>query len=307
MVTDTSWRVLSINRSFALFLDVDARAAAGKPAAGLVKRLPALASAFSAGVEVRQEIATGDTFHDMSITRVVDPRGRFGGWLVHLRDITERVRAVQTMLREKEKSEVLLLNIFPGPIAQRLKDGGLPISDSFAEATILFVDIVDFTPFCETLTPGELVETLDALFSLFDGLAERYGVEKIKTVGDAWMAACGVPVANRDHAGTMALLALAIVQAVAGYNKGAQRPLEVRIGMHCGPVVAGVIGLKRFIYDLWGDTVNTACRMESGSLPNRIQVTEAIHDRLKDRHIFEERGEMQVKGKGTMKTWFLVG
>jgi len=206
---------------------------------------------------------------------------------------------------EREKSERLLLNILPAPIAERLKTGSSTIADGFAEATVLFSDLVGFTKVSARVTAEELVSRLNELFQAFDSLAEDHGVEKIKTIGDAYMVAGGLPIPQPDHAERIANMALDMLGAVEGYNARAEEPFEIRIGIHTGPVVAGVIGSAKFAYDLWGDTVNTASRMESNSLPGRIQVSEATHDLLRARYRFESRGTIEVKGKGQMKTYFL--
>ena len=206
---------------------------------------------------------------------------------------------------EREKSERLLLNILPAPIAERLKTGSSTIADGFAEATVLFSDLVGFTKIAARVTAEELVSRLNELFQAFDSLAEACGVEKIKTIGDAYMVAGGLPIPQSDHAERIADMALGMLGAIEEYNARAEEPFEIRIGIHTGPVVAGVIGSAKFAYDLWGDTVNTASRMESNCLPGRIQVSEATHDLLRARYRLESRGTIEVKGKGEMKTYFL--
>jgi adenylate cyclase len=172
---------------------------------------------------------------------------------------------------------------------------------------VLFADVVDFTPRSEQLSPAEVVETLDRLFSHFDTLAERYGLEKIKTIGDAYMVAAGVPDPRSDHATVLARLALDMTASMAAGAAVGDLGLELRIGVNSGPVVAGVIGRKRFLYDLWGDAVNIASRMESQGTPGRIQITELTHELLGDEFECEPRGTVSVKGKGDMETWYLVG
>jgi class 3 adenylate cyclase len=208
---------------------------------------------------------------------------------------------------EQAKSERLLLNILPGPIAQRLKEGEEPISDGFSEVTVLFADIAGFTPFSERMLPRDVVALLNEIFSSFDDLADKNGLEKIKTIGDAYMAVSGLPVPNENHAEVVAEMALDMVQELARFNEQTGRALDIRIGINSGPVVAGVIGKKKFIYDLWGDTVNTASRMESHGAAGRIQVTEATYHRLREKYEFEERGAIRIKGKGEMQTYFLIG
>ncbi|MGH2595664.1 MAG: adenylate/guanylate cyclase domain-containing protein [Actinomycetota bacterium] len=212
---------------------------------------------------------------------------------------------VQERERERAKSERLLLNVLPQAIVARLRDTHGTIADGFDEVTVLFADIVDFTTLSAGAAPAEIVGLLNELFSRFDQLADHHGLEKIKTIGDAYMVAGGIPVARDDHAEAVAEMALDMVAEIDGRQDG--RGLQIRIGIDTGPVVAGVIGLRKFIYDLWGDTVNTASRMESHGLPGGIQVTERTFQRLCDRYRFEERGTVQVKGKGEMRTWLLVG
>ena len=211
------------------------------------------------------------------------------------------------LLAERERSERLLLNVLPAPIAARLKQGEEVIADGFPEVTVLFADLVDFTRRSQETTPERVVRVLDDLFSALDQLAERHGLEKIKTVGDAYMAVGGLPQPRPDHAEAVADMALAVRGEVARHLDPGGRPLQVRIGIDTGPVVAGVIGRRKFSYDLWGDTVNTASRMESNGVPGCIQVTDRAYRRLRDRYRFERRGPVQVKGKGELVTWFLVG
>jgi adenylate cyclase len=211
------------------------------------------------------------------------------------------------LLAEQERSEGLLLNVLPAPIADRLKQGEEVIADRFPEVTVLFVDLVDFTASSDRSSPERVVQVLADLFTAFDRLAARHGLEKIKTVGDAYMVAGGLPVPRPDHAQAVAEMALAVREETGRRRDPAGRPLAVRIGIDTGPVVAGVIGTAKFSYDLWGDTVNTASRMETTGVPGCIQVTDRAYRRLRDRYRFERRGSVQVKGKGELVTWFLVG
>jgi class 3 adenylate cyclase len=208
---------------------------------------------------------------------------------------------------EQERSEGLLLNVLPAPIADRLKQGEEVIADRFPEVTVLFADLVDFTASSDRSSPERVVQVLAELFTAFDRLAARHGLEKIKTVGDAYMVAGGLPVPRPDHAEAVAEMALAVREEAGRHRDPAGRPLQVRVGIDSGPVVAGVIGTAKFSYDLWGDTVNTASRMESIGVPGCIQVTDRAYRRLRDRYRFERRGPVQVKGKGELVTWFLVG
>ena len=219
----------------------------------------------------------------------------------------QRDTALTALRVEQEKSERLLTNILPSSIAERLKAAGETIADHFGSASILFADVVGFTALAQRLAPDEVVGILDELFSHFDMLVERHGLEKIKTIGDAYMAAAGVPDPSRDHARRTALLALDMREAVATSAVAVRFGLELRIGINSGPVVAGVIGSKRFLYDLWGDAVNTASRMQSQSTPGEIQITHATYELLKDEFVCRRRGTILVKGKGEMETWYLVG
>jgi guanylate cyclase len=220
---------------------------------------------------------------------------------------SERRAALDALRIEQAKAEDLLLNILPKSIADRLKAQTRPIADHFGSASILFADVVDFTPWSERLQPEEVVGHLDLLFSHFDGLAEEHGLEKIKTIGDAYMVAAGVPNPRPDHARALAQVGLEMLAAMREDEDLAALGLELRIGINSGPVVAGVIGRKRFLYDLWGDAVNTASRMESHGAPGRIQITRATYELLADEFACEPRGTIDVKGKGEIEVWYLVG
>ena len=219
----------------------------------------------------------------------------------------ERRDALAALRVEQERAENLLLNILPSSIADRLKDEAQPIADHFGSASILFADVVDFTPWSEQLEPAEVVGFLDHLFSHFDDLAERYGLEKIKTIGDCYMVAAGVPEPRPDHARVLALMALDMLDAMRGEDDVGHHALELRVGINSGPVVAGVIGRKRFLYDLWGDAVNTASRMESHGTPGRIQITRETYELLAGEFACEPRGTIPIKGKGEIEAWYLVG
>lgn len=209
--------------------------------------------------------------------------------------------------REQEKSEQLLLNVLPRPIADRLKKGEKLIADSFNDVTVLFADITDFTQLSADLSARDLVHLLNKLFSLFDRLADVYLLEKIKTIGDSYMVAGGLPTPRADHAGAVADMSLAMLEAAENFAVEVSRPITMRMGIHSGHVVAGVIGTKKFSYDMWGDTVNTADRMQSHGLPGRIQVSETSYELLRDAFEFEERGPTQIKGIGLMQTYLLCG
>jgi class 3 adenylate cyclase len=217
------------------------------------------------------------------------------------------VTAARELAAAKEQTERLLLNILPPPLADRLRAGERVIADRFEEATLLIADIVGFTAMSSAMEPNELVEMLDFVFSECDVLVERHGLEKVKTIGDAYMVAGGIPTRAADHVERVAEFALDMQTAVARLQGQLPARVDFRIGINSGPVIAGVIGNKRTIYDVWGDTVNLASRMEALSLPGRIQVTAGVHGRLAPRYEFEARGPIEVKGKGTMPTWFLLG
>jgi adenylate cyclase len=221
---------------------------------------------------------------------------------------TDELKRKNTELHlEREKSERLLLNILPKDIADRLKLEESNIADSFPCVTVMFGDIVNFTQVSSQVSARELVSLLNKIFSKFDLLAHQHNLEKIKTIGDAYMVVGGIPNQRLDHPEAIAEMALDMQKAIAEFNLENNRSFSMRIGIHTGPVVAGVIGTQKFIYDLWGDTVNIASRMESHGFPDCIQVTAATYERLQDNYVFEERGLVQVKGKGEMKTYFLKG
>jgi adenylate cyclase len=220
--------------------------------------------------------------------------------------LRDRERAFTNELRaEKGKTESLLLNILPGTILSRIRKGETAIADRFPDATILFADLAGFTNLADQHSPARIVELLNGLFSAFDRLAKRLKVEKIKTIGDAYMAAGGLPEEGPDHALSVAEMALGMIDTVRETGKRFDEALEVRIGIHSGEVVAGLIGQHRSIYDVWGDTVNIASRLESTGLPNRIQISESTYQRVKDAFNCELRGPVALKGKGTMLTYFL--
>ncbi len=208
---------------------------------------------------------------------------------------------------ERRKSDGLLLNVLPGPVAERLKSGESPIADRVDAVTVLFADVVGFTPLSQRLEPEALVSMLDGLFRRFDAIAARHALEKIKTIGDAYMAVAGLPAEHTDHAARAAEAAIEMRDAVAQFPAPEGATLSVRIGLHTGPVVAGVIGAHKFSYDVWGDTVNTASRMESHGVPGGIHVTREVVTALDGRFETTPRGEIDLKGKGRLSTWLLVG
>ena len=222
--------------------------------------------------------------------------------------MTKSIREKTELIEQKNReNEALLLNILPGEIAARLKGGEHEIADSFADVTVLFGDIVGFTALSSRISAPEIVDMLNGLFSRFDQAAEELGIEKIKTIGDCYMAVCGLPHPCSDHADRMAQMALRMAEATRQYGQEKGLHLQLRIGLNSGPVVAGVIGVTKFIYDLWGDTVNLASRMESTGVPGEIQVTRSVYERLKNSFDFECRGLVQVKGKGEIEAWLLHG
>ena len=219
----------------------------------------------------------------------------------------QRDEAFTALRAEQEKSDILLRNVLPHTIAERLKAASQTIADHFAAASILFADVADFTPLAQRLPPAEMVGVLDHLFSQFDALVERHGLEKIKTIGDCYMAAAGVPDPCPDHARRAALVAIEMRDLLTTSEVAGRSGVELRIGINSGPVVAGVIGTNRFLYDLWGDAVNTASRMESHGTPGEIQITRATYELVRGEFACRSRGTISVKGKGEMETWFLVG
>ncbi len=233
-------------------------------------------------------------------------RARLGSSLEKKRLRDREEEYLREIEAERERSEQLLLNILPVPIADRLKSGESTIADGFDEVTVLFSDLVGFTEMSSKISAETLVGRLNDVFRAFDSLATDLGVEKIKTIGDAYMVVGGLPLPQSDHAERIAEMGLGMLRAIDDYNDKADEPLGIRIGINTGPVVAGVIGSTKFAYDLWGDAVNTASRMESTGVPGRIQVSESSNTLLKDTFELEHRGPVTVKGKGEMDTYFLV-
>jgi adenylate cyclase len=238
---------------------------------------------------------------------VRDERGTLLFYEGIVSDITERKLIEEALKFEQDQTKKLLLNLFPAAIAKRLQEGEIQIAEKFDEVSVLFADLVGFTEFSSQKKPEELVSILNVIFSKFDELAQQYGLEKIKTIGDAYMVVGGLPTFRPDHAEAIAQMALAMQDAIANINTQINQAFQLRIGINTGPVVAGVIGLNKFIYDLWGDTVNTASRMEANGIPGEIQVTATTYERLKEQFFFAERGRIPIKGKGQMITYFLRG
>lgn len=219
-------------------------------------------------------------------------------------ELLARVRTHLALDQLHRENQRLLLNILPAPIADKLKKQTGIIAERFDDVSVLFADIVGFTPLSARLSPTELLELLNRVFSGFDEFAGRHGLEKIKTIGDAYMVAGGLPEPHADHLGAMAMLALEMQESIreTGREFGG---LDLRIGLHAGGVIAGVIGIRKFIYDVWGDTVNTASRLESHGAPGRVQVSDTVFQRLQSRFDFEPRGTIELKGRGPMSAYFL--
>jgi len=211
----------------------------------------------------------------------------------------------RSLKQEHKRSESLLHNILPEEIAERLKNSNEAIADRYDNVSVLFADMVNFTPLAQKLDPTVLVTLLNKFFSYFDDLTEKYGLEKIKTIGDSYMVASGLPIPREDHAVAIMNMAIDMLKFVETHESSQDEKLQLRIGIHSGSVVAGVIGKIKFIYDLWGDVVNTASRLESHGIPGNIHISEETYELLKKDFIFKPRGEIEVKGKGKMKTYFL--
>jgi guanylate cyclase len=221
--------------------------------------------------------------------------------------VHEKNLAYRLLSREQDRSERLLLNVLPTTVAGRLKGGEQIIADHYDQASILFADMVGFTPLSTEMEPAETVAVLNSLFTDIDRMVDHYGVEKIRLIGDNYMAAAGIPTPRDDHASVLTRLAMDICAYVSHMPSIHGRRIVFRIGINSGPVVAGVVGQKKFAYDVWGDTVNLASRMESQGEPGRIQITASTFELIKDEFECEPRGEILVKGKGLMKTWFVSG
>ncbi|HMR75021.1 MAG TPA: adenylate/guanylate cyclase domain-containing protein, partial [Polyangiaceae bacterium] len=252
----------------------------------------------------------------VSMSSTLVSLGLLGAVLAYQLEKSERLAFLQQRLisqqmrdleAERARSEELLLNVLPPSIADRLKNDAQLIADGFERVSVLFADIVGFTKMSARLAPEELVRRLNLVFSSFDDLVDKLKLEKIKTIGDAYMCAGGLHSLEYDHAQAVAEMALAMKRRLHEFSADFGEPLDIRIGIHTGPVVAGVIGKKKFIYDVWGDTVNTASRMESHAEPGAIQVTESSYELLKDTYEFEPRGSIEIKGKGAMRTFYLIG
>ncbi|MGF1571289.1 MAG: adenylate/guanylate cyclase domain-containing protein [Nodosilinea sp.] len=250
----------------------------------------------------------GSTFWvSEDIWKVWDKDGTFLHYEGIVHDISER-RQMETELRQqRQQADRLLVNILPYRIAQRLKGGARTIAESLDQVSVLFADLVDFTAASSEMTPGQLVKMLNEIFSMFDQLAEFHRLEKIKTIGDAYMVAGGLPIPQDNHHEAIAQFALDICEAIKQFPRPDGSTFQIRVGINLGPVVAGVIGRRKFAYDLWGDTVNIASRMEATGEPQRIQVTPELYEKLKDKFKFDYRGYVAVKGRGQLPTYWLIG
>lgn len=245
-------------------------------------------------------------WNELTISPIYNQENKLTHFVGIQSDVTERINANKALKLEKTKSEKLLLNILPKPIVQQLKNFHNALAQQFDCATILFADIVGFTPLASQMKPLELIDLLNEIFSTFDRLADKHEVEKIKTIGDAYMVAGGIPLPQKNHLQAIAQMALDMQEAIKYFQQIKGKNFQIRIGINTGSVVAGVIGEKKFSYDLWGDAVNIASRMESSGKAGKIQVTETVYQSLKSEFIFEERGLINVKGKGEMLTYWLL-
>ena len=259
-------------------------------------------------LDLLTEMDTQAKTQDSSLRVKVEPFTEIGQIAQQYNEVMDGLeKAGQELKAEEQKSEALLLNVLPGSIAERLKKGEDHIADSYDDVSVLFADVVGFTDFSTQVTPNELIDLLNQIFSAFDALSEKYNLEKIKTIGDAYMVVGGLPTPRADHAEAIAEIALDMLDYVVKLNEETNRELSIRIGINSGPVVAGVVGTKKFFYDIWGDTVNTAARMESHGLEGYIQVTAETYQRLHDKFQFRDRGIIDVKGKGDMHVYILLG
>jgi class 3 adenylate cyclase/HAMP domain-containing protein len=284
----------------ALFVSIVLSTVLTRPLTALSETVTRFANKdFSARTKIRSKDEIGQlgaNFNDMAATIQEHSEN-----LEHLVEVR-----TSELADEKQKSERLLLNVLPAPIAERLKTTDGVIVDKFDAVSVLFADIVGFTSLSSRTTPEALVGMLDELFSAFDRLAEKHGLEKIKTIGDCYMVVSGIPQPRADHAVSIAMFAVDMLDELHAYARRRGTDLSVRVGINTGSVVAGVIGRKKFIYDLWGDTVNTASRMESHGVAGRIHVSSATYELLRDEFDFEARGTIDIKGKGPMQTYLLV-
>lgn len=270
------------------------------------------------GFEVCTHLKTSSEWHDIPIifiTAKTDTADIVRGFELgavdyvgkpfNAHELLARVNTHLSIDRLRRENERLLLNILPAPIADRLKSGDEHIADNFAEATVLFADIVGFTQLAGAMPAEAVVEMLNDLFTRFDLAARELQIEKIKTIGDAYMAVCGLPDPCENHIEQVMAMSVRMIQISREFSAEQGISVRLRIGVNTGPVVAGIIGRRKFIYDLWGDTVNLASRMESHGVPDAVQVTRPVFEKMREKYAFEERGAIEVKGKGAIETWIL--
>ncbi|MEZ2236044.1 adenylate/guanylate cyclase domain-containing protein [Microcoleus sp.] len=306
---DPHWRFTYVNYKAANFLERQPEEIFGK---NIWQEFPDLFSSvfykeFQEAVSKQVGMSFEKYYRHLKIWLEVRVFPSHDGISVFFHDITKRKRIESALRKEQKKTNGLLLNILPEAIADRLKSQPGVIADKFEHTTVLFADLVNFTQISTTMSATKLVYLLNEIFSTFDKLTEKHGLEKIKTIGDAYMVAAGIPIQRTDHAEAIAEMAMDMLAAIKELNVKLEAKFDLRIGINSGPVVAGVIGTKKFIYDLWGNAVNTASRMESHGLPGRIQVSIYSYELLQEKYEFEERGLIEIKGKGEMRTYLLNG
>jgi class 3 adenylate cyclase len=271
-----------------------------------------LAKPIIALYSVAQRVGAGDLTQRLHIRAFDNEVGglinAFNGMMDNLQSANEELLySNQALDAERHRSEQLLLNMLPAPIAERMKHGEKLIADTYQSVTVIFIDIVGFTTLAARMSAEELVQMLNEIFTVFDNVLRKHNVEKIKTIGDGYMAVSGAPQRSDEHAECAAYTALELLQTMKTFNEEKALSLQIRIGLHAGTVVAGVIGQHKFAYDLWGDTVNVASRMESHGEPGKIHCSEVVQGLLEKTFTFEERGSIDIKGRGMMKTYFLLG
>jgi PAS domain S-box-containing protein len=306
---DPHWRFTYVNYKAAKFLERKPEEIFGK---NIWQEFPDLFSSvfyqeFQEAVSKQVGMSFEKYYRHLKIWLEVRVFPSHDGISVFFHDITKRKGIESALRKEQKKTNGLLLNILPEAIADRLKSQPGVIADKFEHTTVLFADLVNFTQISTTMSATKLVYLLNEIFSTFDKLTEKHGLEKIKTIGDAYMVAAGIPIQRLDHAEAIAEMAMDMLAAIKELNVKLEAKFDLRIGINSGPVVAGVIGTKKFIYDLWGNAVNTASRMESHGLPGRIQVSIYSYELLQEKYEFEERGLIEIKGKGEMRTYLLNG
>ncbi|MCC3412652.1 MAG: PAS domain-containing protein [Microcoleus sp. PH2017_29_MFU_D_A] len=306
---DPQWRFTYVNYKAAQFLQREPEELFGK---NFWEEYPDLVNSVfykesHEAVSKQVGVTFDKYYHPLKVWLEVRAFPSHDGISVFFHDITKRKQMESALRKEQKKTDSLLLNILPEAIADRLKHEPGVIADKFEKATILFADLVNFTQISTTMSATKLVYLLNEIFSTFDQLTDKHGLEKIKTIGDAYMVVGGIPIERPDHAEAIAEMALDMLAAIQELNVKLDSNFDIRIGINSGPVVAGVIGTKKFIYDLWGNAVNTASRMESHGIPGSIQVSIYTYELLRDKYEFEERGLIEIKGKGEMRTYFMTG